>query len=102
MRSGAPPGRVVIGMGTLGAGPLVMSFDALDEYFLAHGREGERYAWIKAAPVAGEAADGGQLMQQLRPIVFQRYLDFGAYRSLREMKALIAEQLKSWGLEDNI
>src|SRR3569623_1384740 len=84
------------------AGPLVMSFDALEEYYQAHGREWERYAWIKAAPVAGDAADGGQLMQQLRPFVLRRYLDFGAYRSLREMKALIAEQVKSKGMEDNI
>ena len=84
------------------AGPLVMSFDALEEYYQTHGREWERYAWIKAAPVAGDAAAGAQLMQQLRPFVFRRYLDFGAYRSLREMKALIAEQVKSKGIEDNI
>ena len=84
------------------AGPLVMSFDALEEYYQAHGREWERYAWIKAAPVAGDAAAGAQLMQQLRPFVFRRYLDFGAFRSLRDMKALIAEQVKSKGMEDNI
>src|SRR3569833_3133674 len=89
MRSGAPQGLVVIGMGKLGAaGPLVFSFVALEEFYQTHGREWERYACIKAAPVAGDAAAGAQLMQQLRPFVFRRYLDFGAYRSLREMLVL--------------
>lgn len=84
------------------SGPLVMSFDAMEEYYQAHGREWERYAWIKAAVVAGDRAAGEQLLRQLRPFVFRRYLDFSAYHSLREMKALIAEQVKRKGLEDNI
>lgn len=84
------------------SGPLVMSFDAMEEYYQTHGREWERYAWIKAAVVAGDRAAGEKLLRQLRPFVFRRYLDFSAYHSLREMKALIAEQVKRKGLEDNI
>ena len=84
------------------SGPLVMSFDAMEDYYQTHGREWERYAWIKAAPVAGDAAAGEKLLRLLRPFVFRRYLDFGAYRSLREMKALIEEQVKRKGMEDNI
>ena len=84
------------------SGPLVMSFDAMEDYYQTHGREWERYAWIKAAVVAGDAAAGEQLMRMLRPFVFRRYLDFSAYRSLREMKALIEEQVKRKGMEDNI
>lgn len=84
------------------SGPLVMSFDAMEDYYQTHGREWERYAWIKAAPVAGDREAGENLMQALRPFVFRRYLDFGAYRSLREMKALIEEQVKRKGMEDNI
>jgi glutamate-ammonia-ligase adenylyltransferase len=34
------------------SGPLVCSFDALENYFIAEGREWERYAWIKARVVA--------------------------------------------------
>ena len=30
------------------SGPLVMSFDAMEEYYQEQGREWERYAWIKA------------------------------------------------------
>ena len=35
------------------SGPLATSFDALEQYFVAHGREWERYAWIKSRVVAG-------------------------------------------------
>lgn len=84
------------------SGPLVMNFDAMEEYYQSHGREWERYAWIKAAAVAGDRAAGDKLLHLLRPFVFRRYLDFGAYRSLREMKALIEEQVKRKGMEDDI
>ena len=33
-------------------GPLATSLDALDQYFVVHGREWERYAWMKAKVVA--------------------------------------------------
>src|SRR3569832_1439929 len=84
------------------SGSLVMSFDAMEEYYQSHGREWERYAWIKAAAVAGDRTAGDRLLHLLRPFVIRRYLDFGAYRSLREMKALIEEQVKRKGMEDNI
>jgi glutamate-ammonia-ligase adenylyltransferase len=33
------------------SGPLVCSFDMLENYFVTQGREWERYAWIKARPL---------------------------------------------------
>ncbi len=42
------------------AGPLACSLDALENYFLAEGREWERYAWIKARVVA-VSGDAGVL-----------------------------------------
>ena len=35
------------------SGPLVCSFDMLENYFVTQGREWERYAWIKARPLTG-------------------------------------------------
>ena len=37
------------------SGPLVANFDALADYYQLQGREWERYAMIKARPVAGPA-----------------------------------------------
>ena len=84
------------------SGPLVMSFDAMEEYYQAHGREWERYAWIKAAAVAGDRAAGARLMAMLRPFIYRRYLDFSAYASLREMKSLIDAEVRRKGMADNI
>ena len=60
-----------------GSGPLVINFDALEEYFMRQGREWERYAWIKAHPVAGDKASGKGLIARLSPFVYRRYLDYG-------------------------
>ncbi|MBG0780605.1 MAG: bifunctional [glutamate--ammonia ligase]-adenylyl-L-tyrosine phosphorylase/[glutamate--ammonia-ligase] adenylyltransferase, partial [Desulfotignum balticum] len=47
------------------SGPLVMSADAFEEYFQTQGREWERYAMIKAAPVAGDLAAGRLVLHNL-------------------------------------
>ena len=82
--------------------PLVSSFDALENYYQTHGREWERYALIKARVVAGDEAAGEALMALLRPFVYRRYLDYGAFSSLREMKRLIEGEVRRKGMERNI
>jgi glutamate-ammonia-ligase adenylyltransferase len=84
------------------SGPLVLNFDALADYYQLQGREWERYAMIKARPVAGPAAAAEQLMQLLRPFVYRRYLDFGAFESLRGLKEQIAHEVERKGMRDNI
>ncbi len=72
-----------------GSGPLAMSFAAMEDYFHSQGRDWERYAFIKARPCAGDVAAGGALLADLRSFVYRRYLDFGAFDALRDMKARI-------------
>jgi len=84
------------------SGPLVMSFDAFEEYYQSQGREWERYAMIKVRPVAGDLEQGGQVLAMLRPFVYRRYLDFGAFSELREMKLMIRRQLARKGSNDNV
>ncbi len=74
------------------SGPLVMHFDAMEDYYQAHGREWERYALIKARVMAGEPAAGERLMEKLRPFIYRRYLDYGAFANLRELKRMINEE----------
>ena len=83
-------------------GPLVSSFEAMETYYQIHGREWERYAMIKARVVAGDKQAGEQLMAMLQPFVYRRYLDFGAYESLRDMKAMISREVKRKGMERNV
>lgn len=84
------------------AGPLAMSFDAMEDYYQSQARAWERYAMIKARVVAGDQEAGERLMAVLRPFVYRRYLDYGVVESLREMKRLIVQELKRKGMEDNI
>lgn len=84
------------------SGPLVMSFDNMEDYFQRQGRDWERYAWIKAKAVAGDLAAGECLLDRLKPFVYRRYLDYGAFESLRDMKQKIVLELKRKGMTDNI
>ncbi|WP_348766648.1 bifunctional [glutamate--ammonia ligase]-adenylyl-L-tyrosine phosphorylase/[glutamate--ammonia-ligase] adenylyltransferase [uncultured Salinisphaera sp.] len=84
------------------AGALTASITAMENYYQAHGREWERYAWVKARPVAGDLAGGQSLIRALRPFVYRRYLDYGTFESIREMKALIDRQVVKAELQDNI
>ena len=73
------------------SGPLVSSFAALEQYYQREGRDWERYALIKARPVAGDIASGQLLLSILKPFVYRRYIDFGAIEALREMHANVRE-----------
>ncbi|MGQ0618745.1 MAG: bifunctional [glutamate--ammonia ligase]-adenylyl-L-tyrosine phosphorylase/[glutamate--ammonia-ligase] adenylyltransferase [Panacagrimonas sp.] len=75
------------------AGPMSMGFDAAEEYYQTQGREWERYALIKARPVAGDLAAGELLLKNLRPFVYRRYLDFNAIGSLRDLKRRIHDDV---------
>jgi [glutamine synthetase] adenylyltransferase / [glutamine synthetase]-adenylyl-L-tyrosine phosphorylase len=83
-------------------GPLVMSFDAMEDYYQNQGREWERYAWIKARVVAGDHTAGHRLMTRLAPFVYRRYLDYGVFDALRGMKKKIAQEIKRKKFKPNI
>ncbi len=84
------------------AGALVWSFDAMDVYYQSQARDWERYAMIKARPVAGDLEAGERLMAQLEPFVYRRYLDFRALGALRELKRKIAAELQRRDRLDDI
>jgi [glutamine synthetase] adenylyltransferase / [glutamine synthetase]-adenylyl-L-tyrosine phosphorylase len=84
------------------SGPLVASFAAFEDYLQIHGRDWERYAWIKARAITGAAAFTELFRSVVRPYVYRRYLDFGVFESLREMKGLIEREVVRRELADNI
>ena len=94
------------------AGPLAMSFDALEQYLVMQGREWERYAWIKgralpadpllaADPLAGDG-EARALAALVRPFVYRKYLDYGAFAAMRELHAQIRAQVARRELADHI
>jgi glutamate-ammonia-ligase adenylyltransferase len=84
------------------SGPLVMDFETIERYYQEQGREWERYALIKARAVAGDKKAGAFLLDRLNPFIYRRYLDYSVFDSLREMKQMIALEVKRKGMENNI
>src|SRR6185369_1957681 len=84
------------------SGRVALSFAAMEQYYQREGRNWERYAWIKARPVAGDLGAGKRLTETLRPFVYWRYLDYSAFAGLREMKSLIDAEVARKDLTDDL
>jgi glutamate-ammonia-ligase adenylyltransferase len=84
------------------SGPLACSFASFEGYLLQHGRDWERYAWVKARAITGAEAYADLYAEAVRPFVYRRYLDFGVFDSLREMKGLIEKQVARKDLVDHL
>ena len=88
------------------SGPLVGSIVSLENYFIAQGREWERYAWIKARVM--NAGDNLQpewvdtLERIARPFIFRKYLDFGAINAMRDLHAQIRREVARKDMADNV
>jgi glutamate-ammonia-ligase adenylyltransferase len=83
------------------SGPLVLTFNAMEDYYQEQGRDWERYAMLKARLI-GNSAYHGQLSSMLRPFVYRRYIDFSVIDSLRRMKMMIAQEVRRKQLQNNI
>jgi len=75
------------------SGPLAASLNMVEDYLIVQGREWERYAWVKARAVTGDAEDIAALDAIVRPFVFRRYLDFGVIDAIRTMHAQIRAEV---------
>ncbi|MBY6204388.1 bifunctional [glutamate--ammonia ligase]-adenylyl-L-tyrosine phosphorylase/[glutamate--ammonia-ligase] adenylyltransferase [Halomonas denitrificans] len=84
------------------SGALVLSVDAMEQYFVSEGRAWERYAWLKAGLAAGDTAVGRQLIDRLGPFVFRRYLDYGLFDSLRDLHLEIDRKSRREDLADDV
>jgi [glutamine synthetase] adenylyltransferase / [glutamine synthetase]-adenylyl-L-tyrosine phosphorylase len=84
------------------SGPLVASFASFEDYLPRHGRDWERYAYVKARPVSAAARYAEVEAAAVRPFVYRRYLDYGVFESLREMKALIEREIERRELADHV
>jgi len=82
------------------SGPLVASFDMLEQYLITQGREWERYAWIKARVLTGER--GRELVDLVRPFVFRRHLDYSAFESMRDLHRQVRMEVARRDIAENI
>jgi glutamate-ammonia-ligase adenylyltransferase len=89
-------------------GVLVSNLDALEDYYQNSGREWERYAWIKGRAICPKPSPRPSLGSQggveklLKPFIFRKYLDYGAFASMRDLKLQIHRDVMQKGQGDNI
>ncbi|MEO8922414.1 MAG: glutamine-synthetase adenylyltransferase, partial [Caldimonas sp.] len=78
------------------SGPPVVSLAMLDEYLQSHGREWERFAWLKSRVVAPlDSVRNGRalaLRSLVTPFVYRRYLDYGVFEGLRQLHAKVRDE----------
>jgi glutamate-ammonia-ligase adenylyltransferase len=87
------------------SGPLVLTFNAMEDYYQEQGRDWERYAMLKARvipPLQGDDSYHKQLSKLLQPFVYRRYIDFSVIDSLRRMKLMISQEVRRKQLVNNI
>ena len=84
------------------SGPLALGLAAFEAYLLEHGRDWERYAYVKARLLTGVQFAADVFTYILTPFVYRRYLDYGVFDALRQMKRLIAREVARKDLADNI
>ncbi len=84
------------------SGPLVVNFNHVEDYLHTHGREWERYAYLKARVMYGLEQDLLQFDQMASSFVYRKYIDFGVIHTLREMKDLISRQIVRKGSAEHI
>jgi glutamate-ammonia-ligase adenylyltransferase len=82
------------------SGPLVVSFEMLENYLITQGRAWERYAWIKGRVITGNQPEA--LMAMVKPFVFRRHLDYSAFASMRSLHSQVRHEVSRRDRLDNI
>lgn len=72
-----------------GSTPLAIPVGAALNYYEGRGQNWERAAMIKARPVAGDRASGQQVLAELSPYVWRKYLDYAAIADVHSIKRQI-------------
>jgi glutamate-ammonia-ligase adenylyltransferase len=69
------------------SGPIVNALRGFELYYEAQGAGWERFAQLKARPIAGDLAVGEEALRRLAPFVWRKYLDLSAVEEMRALKA---------------
>lgn len=73
-----------------GSTPPALSIGAAATYYESMGQNWERAAMIKARPVAGDKTLGAGFLDQLKPFIWRKHLDFAAIQDIQSIKRQIA------------
>ena len=72
-----------------GATPLAIPVEAALNYYESRGQNWERAAMIKARPVAGDIQAAERFLNELKPYIWRKYMDFAAIADVHAIKRQI-------------
>jgi glutamate-ammonia-ligase adenylyltransferase len=81
------------------SGPIVNAIRGLELYYEAQGAPWERFALLKARPIAGDLAVGDEALRRLSPFVFRKYFDLKAIDEMRQLKARAQKAAEKAGID---
>jgi glutamate-ammonia-ligase adenylyltransferase len=81
-------------------GPIVISLESAMHYYDLLGRTWERQAFVKARPVAGDLELGQELLKQLEPWIYRRYLSRADITGIKALKRRIEKRSEREGADD--
>ena len=81
------------------AGPLVNTLDDMLHYYDSQGRTWERQAYVKARVIAGNEPLGRELLTQLQPWVYRRYLNRADITGIKALKRRIEQRAEREGAD---
>lgn len=84
------------------SGALVTTVPGLLQYYRQHGRDWERYAWIKARCVTGSKVLCEKLMAGMVPFIYRPYIDFAMQSAIRDMKQLVEIEVRKKNMHDHV
>ncbi|MGH0038385.1 MAG: hypothetical protein ACQGVK_25405 [Myxococcota bacterium] len=72
-------------------GAIVLTDEALAQYYEASADTWEKAAFMKARPVAGDLALGWRTIRAISPMIFRSSMDFAAVSGIRKLKDRVEE-----------
>jgi glutamate-ammonia-ligase adenylyltransferase len=75
-------------------GELALTLGTAELYYQTQSAPWERWALIRAHPVAGDEVLGKAFVEMVRPIVFRKYLDYGVLDDIRALKERIQREIR--------
>jgi glutamate-ammonia-ligase adenylyltransferase len=80
--------------------PLVVSVDTAMSYYESVGQNWERMALIKARPVGGDIRAGEMFLDELRPFIWRKHLDFAMIDDIHSIKRQIDSTYQSTSMDN--
>ena len=81
-------------------GPIVTSLDSALQYYDSVGRTWERQAFVKARPAAGDLDLGHELLSELAPWIYRRWLSRADITGIKALKRRIEQRTQWEGSDD--